>query len=43
MQTAHSFIRMALSATAFPRRGNEMGKQACHPNGQQALEDTGVQ
>lgn len=43
MQIAHSFIRMALSATAFPRRGNAMGKQACHPTEQLALEDMGVQ
>lgn len=43
MQTAHSFIRTALSATAFPRRGNAMGKEACHPTGPLALEDMGVQ
>lgn len=39
MQTAHSFIRRALAATAFPRRGNAMGKQACRPTGLLALED----
>lgn len=39
MQTAHSFIRRALAATAFPRRGNAMGKQACRPTGRLALED----